>query len=90
MRKPNTYGSPAIRVYHAGEYHWFSDAAEAMEFVKQVWTEGTDLSARVNDGAVWQPIYQIDRNGDVFVSPVYESVARKATVYLGNVTGMAR
>jgi hypothetical protein len=94
MKKPQTYGATTIRVVipidgdswkeRSGE-KYFYDIGEAVDFVKENWREGYELSARINDGVMWVPVYMISRDGDVFVSPTYDSMISRATVHRGNI-----
>jgi hypothetical protein len=92
-KKPNMYGTTPIRVVyfpHSDQKHkleekFFSDASEAVEFVKANWVEGRETSARIQNGRYWDPIYLINETGEVFVSKQYEQVASNAPVYLGNI-----
>ena len=73
-REPRMYGCETFRVVTAqGAEEWFYDAAEAIEFVNSTWTKGVELSARVREGNYWTPIFQIDKDGTAFTSPVYSS-----------------
>jgi hypothetical protein len=94
MKKPQTYGATTIRVVipidgdswnNSSGATYFYDINEAVAFVRERWTEGYELSARVNDGVMWVPVYTISREGDVFASPVYDDLIARATVHRGNI-----
>ena len=89
-KKPSMYGSPAIRVVlptgDKRDTKWFSDASEAVAFVKDAWVEGKELSARISrDGNYYEPIYLISATGEIYVSPDFQEVLSKSPVHLGNV-----
>lgn len=87
-KKPATYGATPIRVVlplPTGKEVYFYDTDEAVKFVHENWIQGKELSARVREMGVWIPIYAITETGDIFVSPLFDSVVKQATVYRGNV-----
>lgn len=80
MRKPSMYGCPAIRVYHEGKDEWFYDVLEAVQYVKDNWTHGKELSARVRNDRYYERIYTIMENGEAYVSPLYSELVLSAPV----------
>jgi hypothetical protein len=84
-RKPRMYGCETLRVVTAkGNEEWFYDVVEAVEFVKSTWTAGVELSARVRDGNYWTPVFQIDKEGIAFISPIYSSLLSLAPIEMEN------
>jgi hypothetical protein len=91
--KPATYGATPIRVVlplPKFKEVYFYDADEAVKFVKENWIQGKELSARVREMGVWVPIYAITPDGDIFVSPLFDSVIKQSTVYRGNILQEAK
>lgn len=81
MRKPRMYGSPGIRVILPGaKEEWFYDVVEAVQFVTEKWTEGTELSARVRSGNFYEPVFTITKTGEAYASPVYAELLGQAPV----------
>jgi hypothetical protein len=64
------------------ETHFFYDYAEAKEFVMKHWVAGRELSARVPDCGVWEPIYMITATGEIYESAQWQN-ARSNAVFLG-------
>lgn len=81
MRKPRMYGSPAIRVILPGaQEEWFYDVVEAVQFVTENWTQGKEISARVRNGNLYDPVFTIMQNGDAYASPLYAQLLSSAPV----------
>ena len=80
-RKPRVFGSREIRIVMPGGHtEWFYDITEAVEFVNKYWVEGKELSARVNAGGYWDPVYVITPEGDAYMSPLYSELLNTAPV----------
>lgn len=89
MRKaPGMAGTPAIRVMKIGEqYEWFSDPADAMFYVQANWVAGREMSARVClDGRVWEPIFMIEEDGQMWLSPLYHNLVARKPIDMGKAT----
>lgn len=68
--------------YNSCETHYFYDYDEAKAFVASRWVAGEELSARVPDGGVWEPIYLITPTGEIYESAQWQN-ARSNAVRLG-------
>lgn len=92
-KKPATWGAEVIRVLDTrtkekaspSGFVYFYDIAEAEKFVRTNWKRGQELSARVQNGTVWETVFGITEDGTIFVSPDYHRVASRATRIIGKV-----
>jgi uncharacterized SAM-binding protein YcdF (DUF218 family) len=80
-RKPRVYGAREIRIIlPGGRTEWFYDVFEAVEFVNANWQHGKELSARVNTGGSWEPVYIITEDGEAYMSSLYAEILKSAPV----------
>lgn len=80
-RKPRVYGTTPIRVVLPGaQYEWFYDVVEAVEFVTKNWAQGTELSARVLDGSIYEPVFLITKDGEAYASPLYAQLLAQSPI----------
>jgi hypothetical protein len=81
QRKPRVYGATPIRVVLPGaQEEWFYDVVEAVQFVTENWKQGKELSARIQNGRYYDPVFVITENGEAFASPLYAQLLASAPV----------
>lgn len=92
-RKPETLGATVIRVvlpighpnYKGRGEEYFYDINEAEAFVRENWNGG-ELSARIQDGRCWAPVFMISGNGEIYASPHINQLRARSTLSLGNIS----
>lgn len=92
-RKPATSGATPIRVvlpighhnYRERGEEWFYDIREAEAFVRENWVDGKELTARVQNGGIYETMFGIAADGSIFVSPDYDRLVARSTRIVGNI-----
>ena len=80
-RKPRVYGATPIRVILPGaEIEWFYDIVEAVAFVTENYKLGRELSARIQSGNYYEPVFTITDTGEAYASPLYAKLLASAPV----------